>query len=133
MRNNKNKGDGLPMGIVYDLIKAFAVGGLICLIGQILIDLTKMTPAKILVAFVVIGVALGAVGVYEPLAEWAGAGATVPLTGFGYALARGTRETIAEQGARGILTGAFTAASGGVTAAVICGIIASLATRSKEK
>ena len=133
MRNNKNKGDGLPMEIVYELIKAFVVGGIICLIGQILIDLTKMTPARILVAFVVIGVALGAIGVYEPLVKWAGAGATVPLTGFGYALAKGTREAIAEQGARGILTGAFTAASGGVTAAVICGIIASLATKSKEK
>lgn len=133
MRNNKNKGDGLPMEIVYELIKAFVVGGIICLIGQILIDLTKMTPARILVAFVVIGVALGAIGVYEPLVKWAGAGATVPLTGFGYALAKGTREAITEQGARGILTGAFTAASGGVTAAVICGIIASLATKSKEK
>ena len=133
MRNNKNKGDGLPMEIVYELIKAFAVGGIICLIGQILIDLTKMTPARILVAFVVIGVALGAIGVYEPLVKWAGAGATVPLTGFGYALAKGTREAITEQGARGILTGALTAASGGVTAAVICGIIASLATKSKEK
>ncbi len=133
MRNNKNKGDGLPMGIVYDLIKAFVVGGLICVVGQILIDLTKMTPAKILVAFVVVGVVLGAAGVYGPLADWAGAGATVPLTGFGYALAKGTREAIAEQGASGILTGAFTAASGGVTAAVICGVIASLATKSKEK
>ena len=133
MRNNKNKGDGLPMGIIYDLIKAFAIGGLICLVGQILIDLTKMTPAKILVSFVVIGVILGAVGVYGPLVEWAGAGATVPLTGFGYTLAKGTREAIAEQGARGILTGAFTAASGGVTAAVLCGIIASLITKSKEK
>ncbi|MBR6785267.1 MAG: stage V sporulation protein AE [Clostridia bacterium] len=121
------------MEIVYELIKAFVVGGIICLIGQILIDLTKMTPARILVAFVVIGVALGAIGVYEPLVKWAGAGATVPLTGFGYALAKGTREAITEQGARGILTGAFTAASGGVTAAVICGIIASLATKSKEK
>ncbi len=133
MRNNKNKGDGLPMGIVYDLIKAFVVGGLICVVGQILIDLTKMTPAKILVAFVVLGVVLGAAGVYGPLVDWAGAGATVPLTGFGYALAKGTREAIAEQGASGILTGAFTAASGGVTAAVICGVIASLATKSKEK
>ena len=83
--------------------------------------------------FVVIGVVLGAAGVYGPLVDWAGAGATVPLTGFGYALAKGTREAIAEHGASGILTGAFTAASGGVTAAVICGIIASLATKSKEK
>lgn len=121
------------MGIFIDLLKAFFVGGLICLIGQLLIDYTKMTPAKILVAFVVIGVVLGAIGVYGPLAEWAGAGATVPLMGFGYALARGVKEAITEQGARGILTGAFTAASGGITAAIICGIIASLVTRPKEK
>ena len=121
------------MGIIIDLLKAFLVGGLICLIGQLLIDFTKMTPAKILVAFVVVGVVLGAIGVYGPLAEWAGAGATVPLMGFGYALARGVKEAITEQGARGILTGAFTAASGGITAAIICGIIASLVTRPKEK
>ena len=121
------------MGILTDLLKAFCVGGLICLVGQILIDNTKMTPARILVSFVVIGVVLGAIGVYGPLAEWAGAGATVPLTGFGYALARGIKEAIAEQGARGILTGAFTAASGGVTAAIICGVVASLVTRPKEK
>ena len=121
------------MGILTDLLKAFFVGGLICLVGQFLIDRTKMTPARILVSFVVIGVILGAIGLYEPLVEWAGAGATVPLTGFGYALAKGIREAIAEQGARGILTGAFTAASGGVTAAIICGIVASLVTRPKEK
>lgn len=121
------------MGIIVDLLKAFLVGGLICLVGQVLIDFTKMTPARILVTFVVIGVVLGAIGVYGPLADWAGAGATVPLTGFGYALARGVKEAINEQGARGILTGAFTAASGGITAAIICGIIASLVTRPKEK
>lgn len=121
------------MGIMTDLLKAFCVGGSICLIGQILIDNTKMTPARILVSFVVIGVVLGAIGIYGPLAEWAGAGATVPLTGFGFALARGVREAIAEQGARGILTGAFTAASGGVTAAIVCGIVASLVARPKEK
>ncbi|MBQ9850610.1 MAG: stage V sporulation protein AE [Clostridia bacterium] len=121
------------MGILTDLLKAFCVGGSICLIGQILIDNTKMTPARILVSFVVIGVVLGAIGIYGPLAEWAGAGATVPLTGFGFALARGVREAIAEQGARGILTGAFTAASGGVTAAIVCGIVASLVARPKEK
>ena len=120
------------MGII-DLLKAFLVGGLICLVGQVLIDFTKMTPARILVAFVVIGVVLGAVGIYGPLADWAGAGATVPLTGFGYALARGVKEAINEQGARGILTGAFTAASGGITAAIICGIITSLITKPKEK
>lgn len=121
------------MGIFTELLKAFFVGGAICLIGQILIDLTKMTPARILVSFVVIGVVLGAVGIYDPLVDWAGAGATVPLTGFGNTLARGIREAIAQQGARGILTGAFTAASGGVTAAIICGIVASLITGPKEK
>lgn len=121
------------MGIITDLLKAFLVGGLICLIGQFLIDYTKMTPARILVSFVVIGVVLGATGIYEPLVKWAGAGATVPLTGFGNLLAKGIREAIAEQGARGILTGAFTAASGGVTAAIICGIVASFTTKSKEK
>lgn len=119
--------------IFVDLIKAFAVGGAICLVGQILIDLTKLTPGRILVAFVVAGVTLTAFGVYEPLTEWAGAGATVPLTGFGFLLAKGVEQAIAEQGARGILTGAMTAASGGVTAAILCGIIASFLAKPKEK
>ena len=123
----------VEMEIAIDLLKAFATGGIICLIGQIFIDLTKLTPGRILVAFVVLGVALTAMGLYEPLVEWAGAGATVPLTGFGYTMAKGGEKAIAEQGARGILTGAFTAASGGITAAIICGIIASLITRPKEK
>lgn len=121
------------MDIFIDLLKAFAVGGLICLIGQLLIDLTKLTPGRILVAFVVGGVILTAVGVYEPLAEWAGAGATVPLTGFGYAMARGVEKAIAEQGIRGILTGGFAASSAGVTAAIICGLIASFLSKPKEK
>ena len=121
------------MEILIDLLKAFAVGGVICLIGQILIDKTKLTPGRILVAFVVAGVALTAVGVYEPIVNWAGAGATVPLTGFGYAMAKGVEKAIAEQGIRGIITGGFTAASAGVTAAVICGLIASLIARPKEK
>lgn len=121
------------MDIFIDLLKAFAVGGLICLIGQLLIDLTKLTPGRILVAFVVGGVILTAVGVYEPLAEWAGAGATVPLTGFGYAMAKGVEKAIAEQGIRGILTGGFTASSAGVTAAIVCGLIASFLSKPKEK
>ncbi|MGN0573268.1 MAG: stage V sporulation protein AE [Acutalibacteraceae bacterium] len=121
------------MDIFIDLLKAFAVGGLICLIGQLLIDLTKLTPGRILVAFVVGGVILTAVGLYEPLAEWAGAGATVPLTGFGYAMAKGVEKAIAEQGIRGILTGGFTASSAGVTAAIICGLIASFLSKPKEK
>ncbi len=121
------------MEILIDLLKAFFVGGFICLIGQILIDTTKLTPGRILVAFVVSGVALTAAGLYEPLAEWAGAGATVPLTGFGYALAKGTEQAIAEQGVRGIITGAFTASSAGVTAAILCGLIASFIAKPKEK
>lgn len=121
------------MDIIIDLLKAFAVGGLICLIGQILIDTTKLTPGRILVAFVVLGVALTAVGVYEPLVEWAGAGATVPLTGFGFTMAKGVEKAIAEQGIRGILTGGFTAASAGVTAAILCGLIASFLAKPKEK
>ncbi len=119
--------------ILIDLLKAFAVGGGICLIGQVLIDLTKLTPARILVAFVVSGVVLTAVGLYEPLVDWAGAGATVPLTGFGFTMAKGIEKAIAEQGIRGILTGALTAASGGITAAVICGLIASFLAKPKEK
>ncbi len=119
--------------ILIDLLKAFAVGGGICLIGQVLIDLTKLTPARILVAFVVSGVVLTAVGLYEPLVEWAGAGATVPLTGFGFTMAKGIEKAIAEQGIRGVLTGALTAASGGITAAVLCGLIASFLAKPKEK
>lgn len=119
--------------ILIDLLKAFAVGGSICLIGQVLIDLTKLTPARILVAFVVSGVVLTAVGLYEPLVEWAGAGATVPLTGFGFTMAKGIEKAIAEQGIRGVLTGALTAASGGITAAVLCGLIASFLAKPKEK
>lgn len=121
------------MEILIGLLKAFAVGGAICLTGQVLIDLTKLTPGRILVAFAVAGVVLTAIGIYEPLAEWAGAGATVPLTGFGYLMAKGIENAIAEQGVRGILTGAFTAASGGVTAAILCGIIASFIAKPKEK
>lgn len=121
------------MDIVLDLLKAFLVGGLICSIGQVLIDTTSLTPGRILVAFVIAGVAMSAIGIYDPIVEWAGAGATVPLTGFGYSMAKGTREAIAEQGAMGILTGALTSASGGVTAAIICGIIASFVSRPKEK
>lgn len=121
------------MDILIDLLKAFAVGGFICLIGQFLIDITKLTPGRILVAFVVAGVALTAVGAYEPIVKWAGAGATVPLTGFGYTMAKGVEKAIAEQGLRGILTGGLTAASGGVTATILCGIAASFLAKPKEK
>lgn len=130
--DNKQKG-AIDMNIAVDLLKAFAVGGVICLIGQILIDTTKLTPGKILVAFVSAGVVLTAAGIYEPIIEWAGAGASVPLTGFGYTMAKGVENAIKEQGIAGILTGGLTAASGGITAAVICALIASLFAKPKEK
>lgn len=121
------------MDIFIDLMKAFFAGGGICLIGQILMDLTKLTPGRILVMFVSLGVFLTAIGVYEPFVEWAGAGATVPLSGFGFTLAKGVEKAIAEQGARGIITGAFTAGAGGVTVAIMCGLIASFVSKPKEK
>lgn len=116
-----------------DYLKAFVVGGLFCLIGQILIDKTKLTPARILVSYVVAGVLLGAVGLYKPLAEFAGAGATVPLTGFGYNLARGVREAVDKDGFLGVLTGGLTATAGGITAAIAAGLIASLVFKAKDK
>ena len=116
-----------------DYLKAFLVGGTLCLIGQILIDKTKLTPARILVAYVVIGVILGAVGVYEPLAEFAGAGAAVPLTGFGNTLAKGVREAVAEDGIIGACTGGLKASAGGITAAVLSGLIVSLIFKAKDK
>ncbi|MBQ8621732.1 MAG: stage V sporulation protein AE [Oscillospiraceae bacterium] len=116
-----------------DYLKAFAVGGALCLIGQLLIDKTKLTPARILVSYVVIGVVLGAIGIYEPLVEFAGAGATVPLTGFGNTLAKGVREAIQEKGFLGIFTGGLKAAAGGITAAVAAGLIASFLFRPKDK
>ena len=116
-----------------DYIKAFLVGGLFCLIGQILVDKTKLTPARILVSYVVIGVFLGAVGIYEPLVEFSGAGATVPLTGFGYNLAKGVQEAVQADGFIGILTGGLKACSGGITAAIAAGLLASLIFRPRDK
>lgn len=116
-----------------DYLKAFIIGGLICVVGQVLMDVTKLTPARILVAFVVLGVVLGGIGVYEPLVDFAGAGATVPLTGFGYNLAKGTKEAIQEQGLLGVLTGPLTAGSAGITAAVMSGLVASFLAKPKEK
>jgi len=116
-----------------DYIKAFLVGGALCLIGQILIDKTKLTPARILVSYVVIGVLLSAVGIYEPLVEFAGAGATVPLTGFGHTLAKGVKEAVQEKGFLGILTGGLKATAGGITAAVFCGLLVSLIFKDKDK
>jgi len=116
-----------------DYLKAFIIGGLFCLAGQLLIDKTKLTPARILVSYVVIGVILGAVGVYEPFAEFAGAGATVPLTGFGNTLAKGVRQAIHQTGFLGIFTGGLKAASGGITAAIFAGLLASLLFKDKDK
>lgn len=121
------------MGTVSDYIKAFAVGGMLCVIGQLLIDCTKLTPARILTSYVVAGVVLGALGLYQPLVDFAGAGASVPLTGFGNLLAKGVREAVAESGLLGIFTGGFTAASGGVCAAVFFALLVALIFRPKDK
>lgn len=116
-----------------DYIKTFLVGGLLCVIAQILIDKTKLTPARILVSYVIIGVILGAVGIYEPIVEFAGAGATVPLTGFGYNIAKGVKEAIHEDGFLGVLTGGLKATAGGITAAIISGLLASIFFKAKDK
>lgn len=116
-----------------EYLKAFLVGGLICLICQILIDKTSLTPARILTSCVVTGVILGAVGIYPILVEWADAGATVPLTGFGALLAAGTRRAVEQQGLLGALTGPLSAAAGGITAAVLFGTLAAVLFPSKEK
>ncbi|MDR1927827.1 MAG: SpoVA/SpoVAEb family sporulation membrane protein [Oscillospiraceae bacterium] len=121
------------MELFFALVKAFLVGGAICFLSQLLLDYTKLTMGRILVLLVVLGAALGAVGFYEPFAAWAGAGATVPLTGFGFAMVRGVREAIQKDGWLGILTGAFTAASAGVGAAVLCGLLASFFFKPKER
>ncbi|MBQ7460097.1 MAG: stage V sporulation protein AE [Oscillospiraceae bacterium] len=114
-------------------LKAFAVGGAICAVGQILIDKTKLTPARILTFFVCLGVLLGAIGVYAPFAEWAGAGATVPLTGFGYNLARGVKKAVEEKGVIGAFTGGLTAAAGGLTAAIFFGYIVAVISKPGDK
>ncbi len=116
-----------------EYLRAFLCGGVLCVIGQLLIDKTKLTPARILVAYVTLGVILGGVGLYEPIADWGGAGATVPLTGFGYLLSKGVKQAVAEQGLLGVLTGGITAAAGGITAAVFFGFLVSLLFKSKPK
>ena len=116
-----------------DYLKAFAVGGALCAVGQLLIDLTRLTPARILTSYVVAGVALGALGLYEPLIAFAGAGASVPLTGFGAAIARGVREAVRESGLIGAFTGGFTAAAGGIAAAVFFGFLVALLFRPGDK
>jgi len=121
------------MNAVLEYLKAFLVGGALCLIGQILIDKTKLTPARILTSYVVAGVILGAVGLYKPLVDWAGAGATVPLTGFGYVLSEGVRKAVDEKGALGIFTGGLTAAAGGICAAVFFGYLFALIFKPGDK
>lgn len=116
-----------------EFLKAFIVGGSLCVIGQLLIDKTSLTPARILVCYVVLGVALSGIGLYEPLAEFAGAGASVPLTGFGHTLAKGVRDAIKESGFLGIFLGGLKATAGGITAAIFFGLMASLLFKAKDK
>ena len=116
-----------------EFLKAFLVGGVICAIGQILIDYTKLTPARILTSFVVSGVVLGAIGVYKPLVEFAGAGASVPLLGFGNLLADGVRKAVEKDGLFGAITGGLTASAGGITAAITLGLVVALIFKSKDK
>ena len=121
------------MEIFWTYARVFLCGGTLCLIGQILIDKTSLTPARILVSYVVAGVILGGLGIYPWLVEWGGAGATVPLTGFGYLLSKGVAEAVAEKGALGILTGGITAAAGGITAAVLFDLLGALLFKSRPK
>ena len=121
------------MDIWMSFLKTFLVGGALCLIGQLLIDLTKLTPARILTMYVVAGVILGAVGLYEPFAQWAGAGATVPLTGFGNTLAKGVKKAVAESGFLGAFTGGFTASAGGIASAIFFGYLVALIFKPREK
>lgn len=120
-------------GEYMEYVKAFLVGGAFCAVGQVLIDRTRLTPARVLVAFVTAGVVLTAVGLYEPLLRWAGAGAQVPLTGFGCTLARGVRAAVAEKGLLGALTGGLTAAAAGLAAAIFFGFLVALLCRPKAK
>ena len=116
-----------------DYLKAFLVGGLLCVIGQLLIDHTKLTPARILVFYVILGVILNGLGIYKPLAEFAGAGASVPLTGFGNTLATGVREAVDKDGFLGIFTGGLKATAGGITMATTAGLIAGFLCKAKDK
>ena len=116
-----------------DYLWCFLCGGLLCLIGQVLIDLTKLTPARILTGYVVAGVILQALGLYQPLGDWGGAGATVPLTGFGYSLAKGVAKAVGEKGLLGVITGGLTATAGGIAAAVVFGLLMAVVFKPKEK
>ena len=116
-----------------EYLNAFLCGGLLCAVGQIILDRTNLTPARILTGYVVAGVFLQAVGVYQYMVDWGGAGATVPLTGFGYSLAKGVARAVAEKGLLGVITGGFTATSGGIAAAVVFGLLMAILCRPKEK
>ena len=116
-----------------DYLWCFLCGGLLCLIGQVLIDLTKLTPARILTGYVVAGVILQALGLYQPLVDWGGAGATVPLTGFGYSLAKGVAKAVGEKGLLGVITGGLTATAGGIAAAVVFGAVCALIFKAGDK
>ena len=121
------------MELLMEYGKSFLIGGLLCLIGQILIDRTKLTPTRILTTYVALGVLLGGLGIYEPFAKWAGAGATIPLLGFGNTLAKGVRKSVSEQGIIGVFTGGFTSAAGGICAAIFFGLLVSIIFKSKDK
>ena len=121
------------MELLLTYLRAFLVGGIFCVIAQILIDRTKLTPARILVTYVVAGVVLGGIGIYEPIVKFAGAGATVPLTGFGYLISKGVKEAVGEQGLLGALTGGLRAAAGGIAAALVFGYLACLISKGKPK
>ena len=116
-----------------DYLWCFLCGGILCLIGKVLIDLTKLTPARILTGYVVAGVILQALGLYQPLVDWGGAGATVPLTGFGYSLAKGVAKAVGEKGLLGVITGGLTATAGGIAAAVVFGLLMAVLFKPKEK
>ncbi len=118
---------------VLEYIRAFVCGGILCVIGQILIDKTKLTPARILVSYVVAGVVLGALGFYQPIADWGGAGATVPLTGFGFSLAKGVQKAVAEDGLLGAITGGITSTAGGITAAIVLALLVAILFKPKPK
>lgn len=121
------------MDVIFPYLRAFICGGILCLIGQLLIDKTKLTPARILVSYVVAGVILGALGLYQPIADWGGAGATVPLTGFGFNLAKGVNKAVAEQGLLGALTGGITACAGGIAGAIVLALLVALIFKPKPK
>ena len=127
------KHGGDTVNLFLECLKAFVVGGIICVIGQLLIDCTRLTPARILVSYVVAGVVLTGIGVYGPLVDFAGAGATVPLTGFGYSLAKGAEKAVGEYGLAGALSGGLTATAAGITAAIVMGLLMALLFKSKDK